>query len=478
MGFQDDERRRLFGRSASRRTVLKGAGGASLAALGYPVFRASGRAATLVQTPTTRDISGTSLSLLQWSHFVPTYDEWFDAFVQEWGEANGVEVGKPDHINTADVPSTLAAEISAGEGHDLVEHIVPLPQYEKAMLDLSDVVGEAIARHGAQLPMAKANSFNPTTGVYYAFCHGYAPDPANYRKSLWEQVDLPDGPSTFDELLAGGKRIKDEQGIQLGIGMSNEVDSNMAAQAMMWAFGASIQDDKENLIINTPETVAAVTYMSELFKATMTDEVFGWTAASNNQLMIAGQASYILNSISAYRTAQGAQPEVAADVFFAKPLVGAGGPERALAHGHAVFNYMIPSHAANVDTAKEFLLHLVANYAAATDNSQLYNFPAYANAAPDLLTEGGPLDNDPYKSDPPTKLAVLKTAESWTVNLGWPGPANAAIGEVFSTFVLPNMMAKAARGEMSPEEAVAEAETLARPIFEKWKAEGLIGGGQ
>jgi multiple sugar transport system substrate-binding protein len=40
------------------------------------------------------------------------------------------------------------------------------------------------------------------------------------------------------------------------------------------------------------------------------------------------------------------------------------------------------------------------------------------------------------------------------------------------------MMAKAARGEMSPEEAVAEAEQLATPIFEKWRADGLIGGGQ
>ena len=36
----------------------------------------------------------------------------------------------------------------------------------------------------------------------------------------------------------------------------------------------------------------------------MTPEVFSWTAASNNQLLVAGQASYILNSISAYRTAQ------------------------------------------------------------------------------------------------------------------------------------------------------------------------------
>ena len=466
--------RRFVARPTSRRTVLKGAGAASLASLAYPVFRASGNAATLTQTPPTRDVSGTSLSILQWSHFVPRYDTWFDQFVAEWGEANGVEV-TVDHVNTADVPAALASEISAGEGHDLVEHIASLAQYEKSLVDMADVVQEATARHGEQLPMARNNSFNPTTGVTYGFCHGFAADPANYRRSLWETAGLPDGPTTYEELLTAGTQIKNDQGIQLGIGMSNEIDSNMAAQAMLWAFGASVQDENEQVVINSPETVAAVEYMKQLFEGAMTPEVFGWTAASNNQLMVAGQASYILNSISAYRTAQKDQPDVANDIFFSKPLVGPGGAERALAHGHAVFVYMMPQHAANQDTAREFLLHLVNNYATACSESELYNFPAWPATVPDLSES---LTNDPFNSEPADKLSVLTTANDWTVNLGWPGPANALIGEVFATFVLPNMMAKAARGELSPADAVAEAEAQNLPLAEKWKTEGLIGGGQ
>jgi multiple sugar transport system substrate-binding protein len=264
----------------------------------------------------------------------------------------------------------------------------------------------------------------------------------------------------------------------MGIGMSNEIDSNMAAQAMIWAFGGAIQDENENVTINSPETIAAVEYMARLFEGAMTPEVFGWTAASNNQLLISGQASYILNSISAYRTAQQAQPEVAADVFFSPPLAGPGGEDRALAHGHAVFIYMIPEYAEYPDTAKEFLLHLVGNYAEATNQSELYNFPAWTSTTPDLTAEGGWLENDPYGSEPADKLTVIKNASDWTVNLGWPGPANAAIGETFATYVMPNMMAKAARGEMTPQEAVEEAEGLVVPIFEKWRSEGLIGGGQ
>jgi multiple sugar transport system substrate-binding protein len=252
----------------------------------------------------------------------------------------------------------------------------------------------------------------------------------------------------------------------------------MAAQTLIWAYGGAIQDANEKVTINSPETVAAVEYMANLFKNAMTDEVFGWNAASNNQLLIAGQASYILNSISAYRTAQEAQPDVAKDVFFSKPLVGPAGAESALAHGHAVFVYQIPKYSKNQDTAREFLLYLVANYEQATDQSKYYNFPAFANLSPKLTAEGGWLDNDGYGSDPANKLAVLKDANTWTTNLGHPGPANAAVGEIFALPTIPNMMARAARGEQSAADSVAQAETEIKEIFDKWKKDGLIGGGQ
>jgi len=464
----------LFRRPTSRRGFMKAT--AAAMAAGLPLSSALRLEAMAQASTPTANIAGTSLKILQWSHFIPAYDTWFDAFAQSWGEANDVDV-QVDHINTADIPAALAGELSAGEGHDLIEHISSLAQYEKSMVPMNDVVAEASARHGDQLEMCKANSFNPTTGNFYGFVHGYAPDPGNFRKSLWEAADMPDGPSTWDELLAGGTRIRTEQGVQLGIGMSNEIDSRMAAQAMMWAFGGSVQDANENVVINSPEVIAAVGYMADLFKNTMTEEVFGWTAASNNQLMIAGQASYILNSISAYRTAQEAQPDVAADVFFTSPLVGPGGENWARAHGHAVFNYQLPAFSANKTTAQEFLLYLVDNYADACYQSKLYNYPAWPATTPDLLTDGGWVQNDPFGSEPPDKLMPMIDANDWTVNLGWPGPANAAMGEIFNLPTIPNMMARAATGLATPEESVAQAEKEIQAIFEKWRSEGLVGGG-
>src|SRR5680860_43093 len=458
----------------SRRRFMKATTAAM--ALGLSPAAAMRIEAMAQEATPSRNIAGTSLSLLQWSHFVPAYDTWFDAFAQAWGEANDVDV-TVDHINTGDVPASIAAELSAGEGHDLVEHISSLAQYEISMLDMSDVVAEATARHGEQLAMTAANTYNPTTDTFYGFCHGYAPDPGDYRKSLWEAVGFPEGPSTWAELLEGGTQIKSEQGVQLGIGMSNEIDSRMAAQTLMWAYGGAIQDENENVTINSPENIAAVAYMAELFQNTMTEEVFSWNAASNNQLMISGQASYILNSISAYRTVQEVQPEVAADIFFKTPLEGPGGPDWAKAHGHAVMIYQIPDYSPNQDTAREFLLYLTDNYAEAVDQSKYYNFPAYPSILPELTEDGGLLDNDKFGSVPPDKLATLKTANDWTTNLGWPGPANAAIGEIFNLPIIPNMMARAATGLQTPEESVAQAEQEVTEIFDRWRAEGLIGGG-
>src|SRR5215510_9287793 len=38
-------------------------------------------------------IKGTTLRILQWSHFIPAYDAWFDnKFVKDWGDKNGVKV--------------------------------------------------------------------------------------------------------------------------------------------------------------------------------------------------------------------------------------------------------------------------------------------------------------------------------------------------------------------------------------------------
>lgn len=460
----------MMGRALSRRDFLRvaGIGTAAILAACRRVIRGPTPGATPAFTAPTEKLTG-DLKILQWSHFVPRHDQWFDPFARAWGAEVGVNV-TVDHIDLAELATRTTAEIQAGEGHDLIEFLSPPAAFEPSLLDLADLNKEAARRFGKQLELCRKSTFNPKTDKFYGFCHGWVPDPGDYRKSLWEKVGLPNGPSTWQELLDGGTEIK-KAGVQMGIGMSNEIDSNMAARALIWSFGGSVQDKDENVVINSPQVIEAVDFMVKLFKATMTDEVFAWNAASNNQGLVAGKLSYILNSISAYRTGQKVSPQVADDIFFTPALKGPTGVD--LASEHVIPIYIVPKHGRNPDAAQEFILHLLANYNEATFQTELYTFPAFPRTVPTL---DGWISKDPFGSKPDTKLAFLKEAETWSTNVGQPGPASAAIGEVFGTFVLPQMMAKAAQGKLSSKDAVAEAETAIKTIFQKWRDRGLVGG--
>ena len=418
---------------------------------------------------------GTKLHIVQWSHFVPNYDKWVDPFAKAWGDANGVDV-TVDHISITDLAPTLTAAIAAGDGPTMIEMPVTPSSFVEGLQNLNDVNAEAQKQFGDQAPTCKANSYLPALQEYYGFCHGWVPDPADYDAKLWADAGYPNGPSTFAELLDGGKKIKDATGVPLGLGMSPEIDSEMAARAIIWSFGGSIQDADENVTINSPEVVEAVKYMANLYQNAMTEEVFGWTAASNNQGLIAGELSYILNSISAYRSLQKVDPAAADNVGLGAALKGPRGDQHASAH--VWFIYVIPKYVNENDTAaaKAFMLHLVANYNQAVYNSELYNFPAFKSTVPQLYEEGGWLDIDPFGSRPQDKLKVLSTAEDWVTYLGYPGPANPAIAEIYSTHIISAMMGKVARGEMSAEDAVSEAETQVKAIFKKWRDKGLVGG--
>jgi len=414
---------------------------------------------------------GTELKILQWSHFVPQYDVWFDPFAVAWGNANGVDV-TVDHIALGELPASLTAAIDAGAGPSLVEMVFAPPQFIEGLHDLTELNMQAQELFGEQVETSKMSSYLPATGTYYGYSPGFVPDPANYDIAMWTQVGYPTGPATYADLLDGGAKIKDQLGIPLGLGMSPELDSRLAMRNVIWSFGGSVQDENECVVLNSPETLEAVQYVSDLYNSAMTEEVFAWTPASNNQGLIAGELSYILNSISAYRSLQDIDAEAADNIGFGPALSGPRGDQYASSHVWSV--YVIPNYVEGpeLEAAKAFLLHLTANYNQAVFNAKLYNFPAFPSTVPELQ---GWLTQDPFGSRPADKLLVLNSALDTAAWLGYPGPANPAIGEVFGTNIIVTMMAEAARGEKAPEQAIADAETQINAIFDKWREAGLVG---
>jgi multiple sugar transport system substrate-binding protein len=402
-----------------------------------------------------------TLKIIQWSHFVPGYDKWFDGvFCKQWGEKHGTQV-IVDHISIGEINARAAAEVAAQKGHDLFMFLSPPAAYEKQVIDHTEIYQEVQRKHGKVIELGHKSTFNPKTKKYFAFSDSYVPDPGNYRKDLWEQVGFPNGPDTYDDLLKGAKAIKDKIGNPCGIGLSQELDTNMAVRAVLWSFGGAEQDAEGRVVINSPQTVEALKYMRELFKQTETPEVFTWDPSSNNRGILAGKLSFVQNAISVTRTAEKENPDMSQKIQIVPALKG---PVRRIAAEHVMDCYAIWRFAENKEGAKRFLADYIDAFADAFKASEFYNFPCFPQTVANLKEL---IANDP-KAKPPDKYKVLGSVLDWATNVGYPGYATASIDEVFNTFQLPTMFAKVARDELSPEDAARAAEQELKRIFQKW----------
>ena len=79
--------------------------------------------------------------------------------------------------------------------------------------------------------------------------------------------------------------------------------------------------------------------------------------------------------------------------------------------------------------------------------------------------------NDP-KATPTNKYAIFAEAEKWTVNVGYPGYANAAIDEIFNEWLIPRLFADVAAKRSTPEEALDAYAGQIDRIFDKWRSVG------
>src|SRR5215211_2732621 len=163
-----------------RRTFLQGAAAGAIVLAGcggenkQPTQpAAAGNAPAVEFTEPTAKVSG-DLKILMWSHFVPQHDKWFDPFAKDWGKKVGVNV-TVDHVDNTAIPARIESEIAAGSGHDIIQYIGPLPQFEPSVVDLADLTQEAEKRFGKQIDLCRRCTFNPTTKKYFAYSPSWAP---------------------------------------------------------------------------------------------------------------------------------------------------------------------------------------------------------------------------------------------------------------------------------------------------------------
>jgi len=406
-----------------------------------------------------------TLRILQWSHFVPAYDEWFNnEYARAWGERNDTEV-IIDNVGMTSIPGRAAAERATGKGHDLIMHLLPPASLEDHLIDHAEIWQECQHRYSKPLDLAVKSAYNPKSKRYFGFCDAYVPDPVNFRQDLWSSVDV--FPESWDAIRIGGRRIMKEHRVPLGVGLAPELDSNVALRSILASFGASIQDADGNPTLGSPRTLEALRFVSALYREGMNDEVFTWDPSSNNRQLLAGRGSLTLNAISITRLGESQRIPIADRIMLAPPPAG---PATRLGLPHLLSEYGIWEFSSNKHGAKQFLVDYVGAFRDAFMASSFYNFPCFPRQVPDLKEL---VEDDPAAS-PRGKYGLLAEMPAITINDGYPGYANAATDEVFGSWTISTMFANAARGRMTPEQAMADADKQVRAIYDKWRAAGRV----
>lgn len=405
------------------------------------------------------------LSIVQWNHVVPAYDAWFDEWAQRWGETNDVAV-KVDHVEYTRLPALAAAEAKAGRGHDLFGFLGPPAAYEDETIDHGDVVSEVERAVGPYGALGRRSTYNPRTERYFGVSDGYVPTPALWRHDVWESIG--ESPATWEHVRNAAPRLR-ELGHPVGIGQSNEPDSNTALLSLLLCFGAVLQDESGAPALRRAEAVEAVELMADVYRRGEESAIFGWSAASNNQLLLGGRGSLILNAVSALRTAESLQLQIADDLWL-WPIPAGPRDRQALPQYTSV--YAIWRFARSPAAAERFLADLCIAGEQATLASKLFSFPSFPGAFPrKRLYAAAAADTHP----PRGKYTVLATvAAEHTRNVGYPGHANAAVEEVLARHLIPHMFAGVSQGKLSAADSVRSTQrTLAR-IWARWRAAGKV----
>jgi multiple sugar transport system substrate-binding protein len=401
------------------------------------------------------------LKIIQWSHFVPAYDKWFDQFVRDWGAANGV-AARVDHIPHLEIAARMAAEVSAQQGHDLfgINGAGGPHLYRDIVVDLSPLIAEFEKKYGKVVPMGRQLGYDAERKKWTAFPDYYIVFPGLYRKDLWDEIGMT--PDTWDDVRKGGAKLK-AKGHPVGVGLAHHQDANSSWRSVLWSYGGEVQDKASNrVLISSKQTLEAIKFSVALYKEAMTSEVLSWDDASNNRYLQSGRASWIHNPISAYRSIQQTNPQLADKVFVWKTPAG---PVRRMAAAQPN-SYIIWKFSRNQEVAKQFLRYYTEHWKEAFTASTGYDNPMFENLVPKPM----PILSDDASSHPRDKLKVLETANEWHQIYGWPGIDTPAIDEVANNFIIPDMMANAATGKMTPEEAMKWAAGELNTIFAKWKS--------
>ena len=431
----------------SRRDLMLG--GAGLAAmspfLGQPAF-AQG-AAEPKYTPE----KGAELRVLRWSPFVPSEEAAFIANAKKFTDETGVAV-RIDKESWEDIRPKAAVAANVGSGPDIVLVWFDDPfQYPDKLVDLTDLAGYLGGKYGGWYPALA--EYAKRGDRFIALPLATISNAVLYRESWLKEAgfsSVPDKTDGFLELCKALKAKGHPAGFTLGHGVG---DGNNFCHWLLWSHGGKLVDEQNKVAINSPETVAALRYVRQLYP-TFIAGTESWLDVNNNRAYLAGEIGMTANGISLYYSAKN-DPKLADMAADTKSTNFPVGPVGKPVELYQVTSTVLFKHTKYPEAAKAFLKFM---FEKAQYDAWLTASTAYCCQSLQAFK-----DNPIWTANP-----VHKPYANASANLrsnGYSGQLGPASAATMADYVVVDMFAEAATGARTPEEAAKRAEQRATRFY-------------
>lgn len=393
---------------------------------------------------------GAELTLLRWKRFVQGEEDAFMQIVANFERDCGVAI-EVQNESLDDVQPKASVAANVDQGPDMVWGLYSLPHlFPNKLVDLTDVATALGERYGGWVEAAEVYGQGPD-GQWIAVPVAVNGNYINYRISALREAGFEEFPDDTAGFLELAKKLQ-EVGMPMGMALGHASgDGNAWVHWALWSHGGRLVNENDEVVIDSPETRAAVEYVTEVSQY-MVPGVAAWNDSSNNKAFLAGEVGLTNNGPSIYPAAQSEAPEIAEDMDHAQwPEGPAGEPtEFHIAYPLSIFQY-----SAYPNAGKAFIEYLFQ-----PEQYNMWLEGAVAYLTPTLRQFE---DNVAFTKDP--KLSVFKDAANRTLTAGYPGSVGDKAAAALAEFVVLDMFANAATGTMSVDDAIRQAERQAQRIY-------------
>jgi multiple sugar transport system substrate-binding protein len=395
---------------------------------------------------------GAKLRVLRWKRFVQGDEDVWAANTKKFTQMTGIDV-RIDAEGWEDVRPKAAVAANVGSGPDIIiSTMEDAHQYPEKLVDVTDVATYLGNKYGGWYEAAKAYGMHGKKWV--AIMMGAAGNAVVYRDSHIKAAGFDSVPRDLGGFLKLCQALK-TKGTPAGFALGNATGDSSWTHWLVWAHGGKLVDGKNNVVINSAETIEALEYSKQLYE-TFIPGTLSWLDPNNNKAFLDGQLSLTANGISVYYAAKNSPDaklqEMTKDIQHAYFPVGKDGKSREL---NLVFPMMIFKYSKYPNAAKEYLRFMMEREQYVPWQEASIGYVCHPLAG---------YESSKFWTADPKNVPYRDCFKNMTPN-GYAGELGYASAACVADFIIPNMVAEAASGSKSPKEAAERAQKRAERYY-------------